>query len=111
VEGQVINNFHELSMREARRVDLRNGVNVKQLIAEEERKWRGAEDATPDSDEQSLGRTHLFLLLLTISPEDIRMNPDLLDILERAMYELTPREMGNWGRSVMLSGTASLSLL
>ena len=30
--------------------------------------------------------------------EDIRMNPDILDILERKMYEMTPRELGNWGR-------------
>jgi hypothetical protein len=42
--------------------------------------------------------------------EDIRMNPDLLDILERAMYELTPRELGNWGRSVPLPLCSSLSV-
>jgi hypothetical protein len=57
VEGQVINNFHELSMREARRVDLRNGENVKQLIEEEERRWRGGAEggAPPDGIQQSLG--------------------------------------------------------
>lgn len=36
--------------------------------------------------------------LVSRGAEDIRMNPDILDILERAMYEMTPREMGNWGR-------------
>lgn len=30
--------------------------------------------------------------------EDIRMNPDILEILERKMYEITPLELGNWGR-------------
>jgi hypothetical protein len=35
------------------------------------------------------------------------MNADLLEILERAMYEITPSEMGNWGR---LPTSLSLSL-
>lgn len=65
VEGQIINNFHELSMREARRVDLRNGVNVTRLIAEEEGKWRGGDP--PDGNEQSIGTVPFlfFLSLLT----------------------------------------------
>jgi hypothetical protein len=32
IEGQIINNFHELSMREAYRVDLRNGSAMKEKI-------------------------------------------------------------------------------
>eukprot|EP00604_Paraphysomonas_vestita_P003924 CAMPEP_0174823316 /NCGR_PEP_ID=MMETSP1107-20130205/23421_1 /TAXON_ID=36770 /ORGANISM="Paraphysomonas vestita, Strain GFlagA" /LENGTH=214 /DNA_ID=CAMNT_0016045403 /DNA_START=251 /DNA_END=892 /DNA_ORIENTATION=+ len=93
IEGQIINNFHELSMREARRVDLRNGVNVKQKIEEEEQKWR--------SDNQVNQKTQ--------SLEDIRMNPDILEILERKMYEITPLELGNWGRWNFNGGGPSLT--
>ena len=46
-------------MREARRVDLRNGVNIKQKIEEEEEKWRNHE--VVDRLKQSLGIIFIFL--------------------------------------------------
>jgi hypothetical protein len=61
---QVINNFHELSMREARRVDLRNGVNAKRVMADEEALWGRALDSRdrPSATlEQSLGTLSLSL--------------------------------------------------
>lgn len=45
-------------MREARRVDLRNGVNVKQKIEEEEQKWRS--DNQVNQKTQSLGIIFYF---------------------------------------------------
>lgn len=97
-------------MREARRVDLRNGVNIKHKIEVEEQKWRDSEKEI-DQVKQSLGNIilllfhyfyHYYLLFIIYFKikiiEDIRMNPDILDILERKMYEMTPLELGNWGR-------------
>lgn len=47
-------------MREARRVDLRNGVNIKQYIEEEEQKWR-QNIGTVDQKKQSLGIEIIFI--------------------------------------------------
>jgi hypothetical protein len=95
-------------MREARRVDLRNGVNAKRVMTEEEALWGrslNTRDRPTATLDQSLGPSSPPCPalpcppLLTARAGDIRMNADLLEILERAMYEITPREMGNWGRS------------
>ena len=76
-EGQpMINNFYELSMREALRCDLRNGPNMKQAFL----------DSKDDHDPN-----HFNLDLL-------QYNPYILSMLKEVMYEVGPDESGNWGR-------------
>ena len=69
-EGQpMINNFHELSMREALRCDLRNGKHMKQAL---------------QSHQQSTDR--------------LQHNPYVLKMLKEAMHQSGADESGNWGR-------------
>lgn len=79
--GPPINNFHELSMREALRVDLRNGKHMKNLGA-----------AEPEAEATSPQQNPYF-----------RTNASILRVLETVMnpsIEEVPGHFrgGNWGR-------------
>jgi Phytanoyl-CoA dioxygenase (PhyH) len=90
--GPKIENFHELSMREALRCDLRNGRNIKVLSA------RSQSFETKDcaeSDEKSVKANSIGL-----AASDIRHHPALLKILRETLNPppSDPRDqLGNWG--------------
>lgn len=103
-EGQKkIENFHELSMREALRCDLRNGRNVKTLAA------RSASANIFDSSFQK-DQSHLEEFSCQRLPdktlgegkteENIRHHPALLSIVREVLNPVPadPRDqLGNWG--------------
>ena len=69
-EGQpIINNFHELSMREALRCDLRNGQHVFQALQSRQE-----------------------------STDGLQHNPYVLKMLKEVMHQYGVDESGNWGR-------------
>lgn len=87
--GPPINNFHELSMREALRVDLRNGLNMKSLCLP----LRESDAPSDHSAELSCPQKNKY----------IRLNPNVLRILQSVMNS-EPSSVpsgyvgGNWGR-------------
>ena len=102
-EGPRIENFHELSMREALRCDLRNGRHLKKLsildanmIASEI--LRGVEDKNSLIPVQSSDTVHKAQ---RIEPDrNIRNHPALLSVLHEVLNPLPadPRDqLGNWG--------------
>lgn len=90
--GPKIENFHELSMREALRCDLRNGHNIKALSARSESCMK---EACAASDENSV-KSNSF----DVAPCDIRHHPALLKIIRETLNPSPsdPRDqLGNWG--------------
>ena len=89
-DGPMINNFHELSMREALRCDLRNGKHMKSSTMREHK--------------------HEIFSTLSYSPsaysplpsnlknnENLREHPSVLRMLREAMHKPGEHELGNWG--------------
>ena len=84
-QGPVINNFHELSMREALRCDLRNGTQMKSALLEP----LPALSVTGEDETDTATSTGDFL----------RRHPSILRLLREAMYRPGGEdEKGNWGR-------------
>jgi len=82
-EGPVINNFHELSMREALRCDLRNGKNMNNAIDAYNTANVAKENDSSVGPGPGLG---------------LGGNASIHRILQEAMYLPGEHEKGNWGR-------------
>lgn len=100
-----IENFHELSMREALRCDVRNVKHMKDLLSElhypnNQNQWPMYDPIKQEKD-----------IYKTIEPQDqmhtippshnIRFHPSLITILQMTMNPPNPvkeDELGNWGR-------------
>ena len=90
--GPKIENFHELSMREALRCDLRNGHSIKALSA---RNQSYVKKDIAVSDEKSVKTSSM-----DFAASDIRHHPALLKIIRETFNPLPsdPRDqLGNWG--------------
>jgi hypothetical protein len=98
----MINNFRELSMREARRCDLRNGINMKSLAQQQiklEQQWK----VSPNHDHVSDGVRKTASGFdgndSSNNPCNLRYHPSILSLLQNVMYRSGGEdEKGNWGR-------------
>ena len=98
----MINNFHELSMREARRCDLRNGINMKASAVSQkelETEW-DVKKVHSNSGKQVIEES---INPAELNPKfnncNLRYHPSILSVLENVMYLPGGEdEKGNWGR-------------
>ena len=102
-EGPRIENFHELSMREALRCDLRNGRHIRKLSSLNASMIAG-EIPTEVEDKNSLTSdpsSDTDLKVQSMEPDrNIRHHPALLSVLHEVLnpLPLDPRDqLGNWG--------------
>lgn len=107
-EGQQINNFHEISMREALRCDLRNGPRMKARNEQLANKGETLASTTL-SKSTSITTTPASVAerLAIIDKnknvcQDLRTHPAVMSILQEVMNPISPRDVteakGNWGR-------------
>ena len=102
-EGPRIENFHELSMREALRCDLRNGRHIRKLSSLNA-SMIAVEIPTEVEDKNSLTSdpsSDTDLKVQSMEPDrNIRHHPALLSVLHEVLnpLPLDPRDqLGNWG--------------
>lgn len=87
-EGQWIENYHEMSMREARRVDLRNGLHMKEK-----------QQLPQQSLSQLQASSEVDNGTVSSQATDMRNHPSLYQILQEVMNPPGGEDSrGNWGR-------------
>eukprot|EP01038_Epipyxis_sp_PR26KG_P016476 gene16476-22480_t len=79
--GQKIENFHEMSMREPLRCDLRNGIEMKHKNSS------FYPNNIYDNNNKSL-----------VAPNNLRFHPGILSILSATMNPQGPDSKGDWGK-------------